>query len=94
MKKKNETFNKFKYFKQVAETKTNAKIGYLWINKGGEFILGTFNEVCEQHGIHRQLTQFHTYQNGLLKGKIGCWLKGPRIWLWKNGVLFISRQKL
>jgi hypothetical protein len=72
MKKKNETFNKFKYFKQVAETKTNAKIGYLRINKGGEFTLGTFNELCEQHGIRRQLTQFHTYQNGLLKGKIGC----------------------
>jgi len=48
MKKKNETFNKFKYFKQVVEAKTNAKIGYLRINKGGEFTLGTFNEFCKQ----------------------------------------------
>ncbi len=29
MKNKSETFNKFKYFKQVVEVKTNAKIGCL-----------------------------------------------------------------
>jgi hypothetical protein len=69
MKKKSETFNKFKYFKQVVETKTNAKIGYLRINRGGEFILGTFNEFCEQHGIRRQLTQSHTHQNEVTKRK-------------------------
>jgi hypothetical protein len=51
MKKKNETFNKFKYFNQVVEAKTNTKIGCLQINRGGEFILGTFNEFCEQHGF-------------------------------------------
>jgi hypothetical protein len=50
------------------EVKTNAKIGCLWINKGGE-ILGTFNEFCEQHGIHRQLTQSHTHQNEVTKRK-------------------------
>ncbi len=69
MKKKNETFNKFKYFKQVVETKTNARISCLRINRGGEFTLGTCNEFCKQHGICRQLTQSHTHQNGVTKRK-------------------------
>ncbi len=71
MKKKSETFNKFKYFKQVMEVETNAKNGYLRINRGGEFTLGTFNEFCKQHGIPCQLTQSHIKME-LPKGKIGC----------------------
>jgi len=71
MKKKNETFNKFKYFKQVVEAKTDV-IGCLWINRGGESTLGTFNEFCEQHGICHQLTQSHIHQNGVTKRKLGC----------------------
>jgi hypothetical protein len=62
MKKKNETFNKFNYLKQVVEAKTNAKIGCLQINREGKFTLGSFSEFCE-HGIRHQLTQSHTHQN-------------------------------
>ncbi len=53
------------------EVETNAKNGYLRINRGGEFTLGTFNEFCKQHGIPCQLTQSHI-KMGLPKGKIVC----------------------
>jgi transposase InsO family protein len=87
MKKKSETFNKFKYFKQVVKAKTNAKIGCLQINKGGEFTLGTFNEFCEQHGIRHQLTQFHTHQNEVTKRKNSLLTERAKNMAFKNWLL-------
>jgi transposase InsO family protein len=66
LKAKDETFLKFKQFKQLIETETRNKICILRTDRGGEFLSNEFRNFCEDHGISRELTQALTpQQNGV-----------------------------
>jgi hypothetical protein len=57
---KNETFAKFKIFKELVKCEIGKKIGALKKNCGGEFTYTTFNDYFQIHRIKRQLTQVLT----------------------------------
>ncbi|XP_073844139.1 uncharacterized protein, partial [Musca autumnalis] len=62
----NETFEKFKEFKEMVERQTGRKIKCLRSDNGTEFVNNNFNAYLKEHGIVRQLTVPHTpQQNGV-----------------------------
>lgn len=66
LKSKDETFEKFKEFKEMVERQTGRKIKCLRSDNGTEFVNNHFNTYLKEHGIVRQLTVPHTpQQNGV-----------------------------
>ena len=66
LKRKSETFEKFKVFKYMIELETGNKIGVLRTDRGGEFTSTLFKQYCLDNGIQRELTQINTpQQNGV-----------------------------
>jgi hypothetical protein len=59
---KNETFAKFKIFKELVKCEIGKKIGALKEIVEGNSHLQTFNDYCQTHRIKRQLTQVLTPQ--------------------------------
>jgi len=53
-KEKYKVFDKFKFFKTLAKTKTDCKLKSLRFDRGGEFTSREFDDFCEEHGIIRQ----------------------------------------
>ncbi|GJR16644.1 retrovirus-related pol polyprotein from transposon TNT 1-94 [Tanacetum coccineum] len=79
---KNETFSKFKEWKQLVENQTGRKLKKLRMDNGLEFCNQEFNNLCKESGIARHLTVTGTpQQNGLaermnmtLLNKVRCLL--------------------
>ncbi|GKB73282.1 retrotransposon protein, putative, ty1-copia subclass [Tanacetum coccineum] len=79
---KNETFSKFKEWKQLVENQTGRKLKKLRMDNGLEFCNQEFNNLCKESGIARHLTVAGTpQQNGLaermnmtLLNKVRCLL--------------------
>lgn len=70
MKKKSETFEKFKDFKKQVETENGKKIKVLRIDGGGEYGSREFKRFCKANGIKRHLTAAYTpQQNGVAERK-------------------------
>jgi hypothetical protein len=49
--------------KEYVEFQLQCKMYNLQINNGHEYVFKAFNELCVQHGIHRQLMVSHMAQN-------------------------------
>lgn len=65
MKQKSKVFEKLKAFKVFIENQTENKIKKIRSDNGGEFIVSTLNDFCNETGIQHQLTTSHTpQQNG------------------------------
>ena len=56
MKRKSETFKKFKEFRAEVENQLVKRIKAIWSNLGGEYFLGDFKDYLTQNGIVSQLT--------------------------------------
>ena len=56
LKAKGEVFDKFQEFKALVENQTGKKIKVLRSDNGGEYTSNEFEDLCAQHGIHRQFT--------------------------------------
>ncbi|XP_066392178.1 uncharacterized protein [Miscanthus floridulus] len=70
LKTKDQALDAFVKFKAEAENVTGEKIKTLRSDRGGEFIAGTFNEVCERAGIQRHFTApYSPQQNGVVERK-------------------------
>eukprot|EP00253_Pinus_taeda_P020619 PITA_20619 len=68
MKHKDEAFEKFKYFKALAENESDHKIKCLRSDIGGEFTSNEFFNFCEEHGIRREFSTARTpQQNGVVE---------------------------
>jgi len=68
MKHKDEAFEKFKYFKALAENEPDHKIKCLRSDRGGEFTSNEFFDFCEEHGIRREFSTARTpQQNGVVE---------------------------
>ncbi|DAZ96543.1 TPA: hypothetical protein N0F65_011220 [Lagenidium giganteum] len=66
IKAKSEVFEKFKEYKQLVETQTNARICCLHTDNGGEYENKKFRQYCAEHGIVRQTSApYSPQQNGL-----------------------------
>ncbi|CAL1391441.1 unnamed protein product [Linum trigynum] len=67
---KSETLEVFKRFKAQIEKETGMSIVCLRTDRGGEFLLNEFKELCDKEGIRRQLTaSFTPQQNGVAERK-------------------------
>ena len=67
IKKKYESFDKFKMFKALVENESDYKIKCLQSKNGGEFTSNEFNRFCEKHVIKRQFFGTRTLQqNGVV----------------------------
>ncbi|KAG8490918.1 hypothetical protein CXB51_014710 [Gossypium anomalum] len=65
MKQKSEVFEAFSKFKALVENQTGCKIKVLRTDNGAEYLFERFQKLCEQAGIHHQLTTVYTpQQNG------------------------------
>ena len=53
LKKKSESFESFKIFKEMVENETDLKIKTLSPDNGGEFTSNEFWNYCEEQGIKR-----------------------------------------
>lgn len=51
IKNKSEAFEKLKIFKALAENQTGCKIKCIRSNRGGEFTLDEFADLCDELGI-------------------------------------------
>ena len=68
LKKKSETFSKFKEFKALVENQSDRQIKVLRSDRGGEYDSKALHEYCKQHGIRIQFTTRYTpQQNGVAK---------------------------
>ena len=66
MHQKSETFEKFKEFKALVEKKLDKQIKTLRFDRGGEYLLGEFEDFLKEEGILSQLTAPGTpQQNGM-----------------------------
>lgn len=67
---KDGAFWKFKCFKVLVEKQSGMYIKTLRTDRGGEFMSKEFNDLCEAHGIRRELTTPYTpEQNGVAEWK-------------------------
>ena len=65
LRKKSETFKKFKEFKAYAEKKFGLKILAVRSDNGGEYLSNEFKQYFLDHGIRHELTVVHSpQQNG------------------------------
>ena len=69
MKRKSETFEKFKEFRAEVENQLGKHIKAIWSDCGGEYLLGDFKDYLTKNGIISQLTTPKTPQL-----KMGIWL--------------------
>lgn len=70
LKQKSEVFEAFKKFKALAENQSSCKIKALRTDNDPEYLSERFQKLCEQAGIHHQLTIFYTpQQNGVCERK-------------------------
>jgi len=68
MKQKDEAFEKFKSFKDLAENELDHKIKCLSYDRGGGFTSNEFFDFCEEHGIRREFSIARTpQQNGVVE---------------------------
>jgi len=66
MRQKSETFEKFKEFKALVEKQLDKQIKTLRSDRGGEYLLGEFEDFLKEEGIFSQLTAPGTpQQNGV-----------------------------
>ncbi|CAL1409608.1 unnamed protein product [Linum trigynum] len=97
---KSETLGVFKNFKAQVEKEVGAGICCLRTDRGGEFILGEFQTLCEEAGIRRQLTAALTpQQNGVAERKnraimnmVRCLLSDTKVpaVFWPEAVLWTT----
>ncbi|XP_052882313.1 uncharacterized protein LOC128290624 [Gossypium arboreum] len=67
---KSEVFDTFSRFKALVENQSDCKIKALRIDNGTEYLSERFQKLCEQAGIHHQLTTVYTpQQNGACERK-------------------------
>lgn len=70
LKFKSEAFEQFVKFKSLVEKQKGSNLKILRTDRGGEFSSGEFNQYCEKHGIHKELTAPYTpEQNGVAERK-------------------------
>ncbi|KAG8499415.1 hypothetical protein CXB51_005894 [Gossypium anomalum] len=70
MKQKSEVFDVFNKFKALVENQSGCKIKALRTDNGSEYLSERFQKLCEESGIHHQLTNFYTpQQNGVCERK-------------------------
>ncbi|KAG8480141.1 hypothetical protein CXB51_024917 [Gossypium anomalum] len=70
LKQKSEVFEAFNKFKALAENQSGYKIKALRTDNGTEYLSERFQKLCEQAGIHHQLTTVYTpQQNGVCERK-------------------------
>lgn len=70
LKFKSEAFEQFVKFKTLVEKQKGINLKILRTDRGGEFTSGEFNQYCEKHGIHKELTAPYTpEQNGVAERK-------------------------
>ena len=70
LKKKDEVFERFKYFKALVKNLSKKKIKILRLDNGGEFTSSEFNEYCKEAGIKREITiPYNPQQNGVAERK-------------------------
>jgi transposase InsO family protein len=66
LRSKDETYHRFRLFKEKLESETRNKFKILRIDRGGEYLSQEFKQYCAYNGIHRELTQAPTLQqNGV-----------------------------
>ena len=56
MKRKSETFEKFKEFRVEVENQLGKRIKAIWSDHGGKYFLGDFKDYLTENGIISQLT--------------------------------------
>jgi transposase InsO family protein len=70
-KKKTKAFEKFKIFKALTENQTGNGLKVVRSDRGGEFMLSDFKELCDKHGIKREYTIPGTpQQNGVVERQV------------------------
>ncbi|KAG8499226.1 hypothetical protein CXB51_005742 [Gossypium anomalum] len=62
LKQKSKVFEEFSKFKALAENQSSCKIKALRLDNGAEYLSDKFQKLCEQKGIHHQLTTVYTPQ--------------------------------
>ena len=62
LKKKSESFECFRIFKELVENEAELRIKCLSSDNGGEFTSKEFNLYCEENGIKRQFSTGKTPQ--------------------------------
>ena len=60
MKRKSEAFEKFKEFKAKVENQLGKRIKVIRYDRGGEYLLGDFNDYLTENGIISQITTLGT----------------------------------
>jgi transposase InsO family protein len=66
MKSKDETYQKFKFFKTLVENQTEKKIKILRSDNGGEYTSHEFDSYLKEHGIkHQKSAPYVPEQNGI-----------------------------
>jgi hypothetical protein len=66
LRSKDETFSKFRLFKERTEAETGSRMQILRTDRGGEYMSTEFKNYCHEHGIKQELTQASTpQQNGI-----------------------------
>ncbi|KAG8489528.1 hypothetical protein CXB51_017560 [Gossypium anomalum] len=67
---KSDVFEAFRKFKAMVENQIDCRIKILRTNNGAEYLSERFKRLCEQAGIHHQLTTMYTpQQNGVCERK-------------------------
>ncbi|KAG8482637.1 hypothetical protein CXB51_024435 [Gossypium anomalum] len=70
LKQKSDVFEAFGKFKAMVENQAGCRIKTLRIDNGAEYLFDRFKRLCEQAGIHHQLTTVYTLQqNGVCERK-------------------------
>ena len=79
MRRKSETFEKFKEFRAEVKNQFGKHIKAIRFNRGGEYLLGDFNDYLTQNEIVPQLTALGTsQQNGVAERMNRTFLKMVR----------------
>ncbi|KAG8499379.1 hypothetical protein CXB51_005983 [Gossypium anomalum] len=88
LKQKFEVFEAFSKFKALVENQSGCKIKALRIDNGTEYLSEKFQKLCEQVGIHHQLTTVYTpQQNGVCERKNRTMLDIARCILFQSKLL-------
>jgi transposase InsO family protein len=70
LKEKDESFEKFKIFKDLTKTQTGKRLKVVRSDRGGDFMSRDFKEFYDEHGIKREYTiPRNPQQNGVVERK-------------------------